>query len=68
MSRWKEELEKHAIHQTLIELHDFLNVEVKEPSASLTSEKRRLLKALDLIEEAVSGVEIAPAQVLFSKR
>jgi hypothetical protein len=57
MSRWEEELEKHAIHQTLIEVRECLDADVEEPSSSLTSEKRRLLKILDLIEEAVSSLD-----------
>jgi len=66
MSRWDDEFSNHAIHQTLIEVRECLDVEVEEPSSSLTSEKRRLLKVLDLIEEAVSGLdpEVMPTSVL----
>lgn len=66
MSRWDDEFNNHAIHQTLIEVRECLDVEVEEPSSSLTSERRRLLKVLDLIDEALSELdpEITPTVVL----
>lgn len=57
MSRWKEEFEDHAIIQTLAEVRECLDVQVEEPSASLISEKRRLFKVLDFLDEAMSGLD-----------
>ena len=66
MSRWKDEFEAHPIHQTLLSVRKCLDTEVVEPSSSLIAEKRRLLKILDLIDEALSGLdpEVVPSTIL----
>lgn len=64
MSRWSEQFEGNAIHQTIKQLSDWLTVEVKEIDADQEAERRRLKKSMGAISEIVSGLdpEIYPDQ------
>lgn len=66
MSRWSEQFEDNSIHQTIKQLSEWLDVEVKEIDADHEAERRRLKKAVILISEIVSGLdpEIHPEQQL----
>jgi hypothetical protein len=64
MSRWDEEFENHGIHQTLLEVRECLDVEVKEPSSSLAHERRRLLKILDMIDDALAALDKETAPLI----
>ena len=66
MSRWSDQFERHAIHQTLQQTRDWLDVEVEDIDSEQEAEKRRLIKALDAIKEMVDGLdpEFFPEQQL----
>ena len=66
MSRWSDQFEANAIHQTLKQLGGWLDVEVKEIDARHEAERRRLKKSLSLITEIVGGLdpELFPEQHL----
>ena len=49
MSRWSEQFESNAIHQTLKQMSDWLNVEVKDIDADHEAERRRLAKSISAI-------------------
>ncbi len=66
MSRWSEQFEGNAIHQTLKQLSDWLNAEVKDIDADHEAERRRLKKSVSAISEVVGGLdpELFPDQQL----
>lgn len=66
MSRWSEQFESNAIHQTLKQMSDWLNVEVKDIDADHEAERRRLAKSISAIIEVVGGLdpELFPDQQL----
>ena len=66
MSRWSDQFESHAVHQTLQQTRDWLDVEVEDIDSEQEAEKRRLIKALDAIKEMVDGLdpEFFPEQQL----
>ena len=66
MSRWSEQFEGNAIHQTLKQLNDWLDVKVKDIDADQETEMRRLKKSLHAIVEVVGGLdpEFFPEQQL----
>lgn len=66
MSQWNEQFTQHPIHKTIKEVRDCLDADAKEPSEGLIIERRRLLKVLETIEIALSGLdpELAPLPIL----
>ncbi len=66
MTRWEEEFDNNPIHATLEGIREFLNVKVDSPDSDVAIEKRRLEKALDLLDSALEQVdkEIAPIALL----
>ena len=66
MSRWSDQFEANAIHQTLKQLGSWLDVEGKEIDARYEAERRRLKKSFSLITEIVGGLdpELFPEQHL----
>lgn len=66
MSRWSEQFEGNAIHQTLKQLSDWLDVTAKDIDADHEAEKRRVKKSLNAMTEIVGGLdpELYPDQQL----
>lgn len=66
MSRWSEQYEKHAVHETVDTLRTWLDVEIEEIDSEHEAERRRLNKALDLIHSVLAGLdtEIFPLDLL----
>ena len=66
MSRWSDQFKDNAIHQTLKQLSEWLEVEATGIDANHEVEKRRLKKSLLTINEIVSGLdpEYFPEQLL----
>lgn len=57
MSRWKTDFEKHAIHETLRQTVEWLNIDVENTDAAFEEERRRLKKVLVEIQKIVSGLD-----------
>jgi len=66
MTRWEDEFDNNPIHATLEGIRDFLKVKVDSPDSDVAIEKRRLEKALDLLDSALEQIdkEIAPIALL----
>jgi hypothetical protein len=66
MSRWQEQFDSHAIHQTLEQINEWLNVELDDLNEGDIGEIRRCQKVLAMLTKSVGDldVEVAPAQQL----
>lgn len=66
MSRWEDEFEQNGLKATIDDARSFLDVEVEDIDTVHESEKRRLIKILDLLDTVIEGMdkEIAPHPVL----
>jgi hypothetical protein len=57
LSRWKNDLENHAIHETLRQSVEWLDTEVEDTDEEFEEERRRLRKVLGEIQKIVSGLD-----------
>lgn len=57
MSRWKNDLDDHAIHETLRQSAEWLDTEVEDTDADFEEERRRLRKVLGEVQKIVSGLD-----------
>lgn len=66
MARWKDKFDAHPVHQTLIEIKTLLREDHSTQLQGESSEKRRLLKVIELCERALARVdpEILPDDLL----
>ena len=66
MSRWSDQFDNHAIHATVQQLQDWLDVEVEEIDAEHESERLRFKKAMELVKAALDGQdpELFPENLL----
>ena len=66
MTRWADQLAKHAIHTTLNEAREFVESEHEGSSPEQATEKRRFLKILDEVEAVLGQIdaEVAPLNLL----
>jgi hypothetical protein len=66
MSRWEEQFDKHAIHQTLEQINEWIKVELDDLNEGDIGEIRRCQKVLAMLTKSVGDldVEVAPFQQL----
>ena len=66
MSRWSDQFDNHAIHATVQQLRDWLDVEVEEIDAKQEDERLRFKKAMQLVKAALDGqdAELFPENLL----
>jgi hypothetical protein len=66
MSRWEDQFKEHAIHVTLTEIINLIDVEFEEPNAASVLEKRRLLKVIAAYQDVLEQIdpEITPFNLL----
>lgn len=66
MSRWQEQFDSHAIHKTLEQLHEWLNVDLDDLDEGDVAEIRRCKNVLELISSTIKelDVELIPFQQL----
>lgn len=66
LSRWSNEFEGHAVHETLRQSTELLDVDVDDTDIGFEEERRRLKKVLAEIQEVLSGLdsEFYPIQLL----
>lgn len=66
MSRWSDQFDNHAIHATVQQLRDWLDVEVEEIDAEQEDERLRFEKAMQLVKAALDGqdAELFPENLL----
>ncbi|MBB05175.1 MAG: hypothetical protein CML03_06625, partial [Pseudooceanicola sp.] len=57
MSRWSDQFDNHAIHATVQQLRDWLDVEVVEIDAEHEDERRRFTKGLASIVTGLEGLD-----------
>lgn len=57
MSRWVDLFENHAIHETLRQSRDWALIEIEGIDGDHESERRRLIKAIDLMMNVVDGMD-----------
>ena len=66
MSRWSDQFDNHAIHATVQQLRDWLDVEVEKIDAEQEDERLRFKKAMQLVKAALDGqdAELFPENLL----
>lgn len=66
MNRWGEQFQSHPIHATIKEAYELINIEFNDTDSDEQSEKRRLLKLVNLFEETIKGLdaELIPYNLL----
>ncbi len=66
MSRWKNDLDNHAIHEILRQTVEWLDTEVESTDADFEEERRRLRKVVGEVQRTVSGLDgdFFPKQLL----
>lgn len=57
MSRWTDQFEAHAIHETLRQVREWASVEIEDIDSKHEAEKRRLIKVLDSIKATLEGID-----------
>ncbi len=57
MSRWSDKFDKHAIHETIRQIQDWVSTEFEEIDSNHETERRRLRKVLDFISYTVEGMD-----------
>lgn len=57
MSRWAEAFSNHAIHTTIQELTDYLNVEPENIETEQVAELRRINKLISLVRDALESAD-----------
>lgn len=57
MSRWADQFEKHAIHETLRQAYEWASIEIEKIDSDHEAEQRRMIKAIDLIMNVVAGMD-----------
>lgn len=66
MSRWSDDFDNHAIHNSLKQCSEWLRAEFDETSVELEEERRRLSKVFDSISKILSELDpdFAPIQIM----
>jgi hypothetical protein len=66
VSRWKTEFENHAIHESIRQSQEWLDVSIEEPDEQTTIELRRLKKVLDNMSDVLASIdpEFAPIGIM----
>ena len=57
MSRWSDQFENHAIHETISQAHKWVSVEFEDIDSEHEAEQRRLIKVLDLMSVVIAGID-----------
>lgn len=57
MSRWTDQFENHAIHETLKQACEWVSIEIEDIDSDHEAEQRRMIKVIDLMMNVVDGMD-----------
>tara|TARA_R110000737_G_C14624193_1_gene494260 strand:+ start:14114 stop:15466 length:1353 start_codon:yes stop_codon:yes gene_type:complete len=58
MSRWQEQFDNHAVHQTLEQISEWLNIELDDLSDGDISEIRRFKNVMELLTKSIGELDV----------
>lgn len=57
MSRWTDQFENHAIHETLKQAREWAYIEIEDIDSDHEFEQRRIIKFIDTVTDILSGMD-----------